>query len=160
MESCEFLDMALWLSPWAASYFCFASLLTTWPKTCSATIPGVTTQYNQWRKINLLLWINRWKMKLTCEQSLCRDAFPAVWRAQTFLSPFSQLLLRLLEAVLLPAGSTAVGETLSGGRRRLCLISSVLYGTTVKESSQPSPALFSLTHSFINKRDDSAKGRC
>lgn len=52
------------------------------------------------------------------------------------------------EAVLLPAVSEAVGETAQGRRRRLCFSSCALYGSTAKESAQPSPRL---PHPLIHK---------
>lgn len=74
--------------------------------------------------------------------------------------PFSSLLLRLLvKLVLLPAVSKPVRETAQERRRRLCFSSRALYGSSVKESAQPSPALSSLTHSFIRDRDESAQSR-
>lgn len=64
--------------------------------------------------------------------------------------PFSSLLLRLLvKLVLLPAVSKPVRETAQERRRRLCFSSRALYGSSVKESAQPSPLL---PHPLIHKR--------
>lgn len=72
--------------------------------------------------------------------------------------PFSQLLLRLLARLSSsqPWASLPLKQRGEGGGD--CVSAPVLF-MVQRQRSQPSPALSSLTHSFINETDESAKSR-
>lgn len=145
-----FLDTLLWLSPWNTSLFCFNNS----DRKLSYHLSRGETWLSDGKLTCFQEWIDKNETHLLAEFMQRRFACSV----KSTKLPFSSLLLRLLVRL----SSSQLWARLSVKQRRKgggdCVSAPVLFMVHLWRS-QPSPALSSLTHLFINERDESVKSR-